>query len=62
MAEAQRKGVTIGRPKGSGITTRAFLGKLRDVAKLLKEGQSIRNVAKITGKGISTVQRVKAVG
>jgi len=62
LAEARRKGVTLGRPKGSGITTRAFLGKHRDVAKLLRDGQSIRNVAKITGKGISTVQRVKAVG
>ncbi len=62
LAEARRQGVTLGRPKGSGITTRAFLGKHRDVAKLLRDGQSIRNVAKITGKGISTVQRVKAVG
>ena len=52
----------VGRPKSSGITTRAFLGKHRDVSKLLREGQSIRNVAKITGKGISTVQRVKALG
>ncbi len=60
LAEARRKGVTLGRPKGSGATERQFLAKHRDVAKLLREGQSIRNVAKITGKGISTVQRVKA--
>ena len=26
LAEARRQGVTLGRPKGSGITTRAFLG------------------------------------
>jgi transposase len=26
----------------------------------LRAGQSIRNIAKITGKGVSTVQRVKA--
>lgn len=62
LAEARRKGVTLGRPKGSGATKRAFIAKHRDVAKLLRDGQSIRNVAKITGKGISTVQRVKAVG
>ena len=62
LAEARRKGVTLGRPKGSGISTPAFLAKHRDVAKLLREGQSLRNVAKITGKGISTVQLVKAVG
>ena len=62
LAEARRKGVTLGRPKGSGATEREFLVKHRDVSKLLRDGQSIRNVAKITGKGISTVQRVKAVG
>ncbi|WP_413777055.1 helix-turn-helix domain-containing protein [Streptococcus pneumoniae] len=28
--------------------------------RLLNEGQSIRHTAKITGKGVSTVQRVKA--
>ncbi|MTV47151.1 helix-turn-helix domain-containing protein, partial [Streptococcus pneumoniae] len=31
-----------------------------DVVRLLNEGQSIRHTAKITGKGVSTVQRVKA--
>ncbi len=62
LAEARRKGVTLGRPKGSGATEREFLVKHRDVTKLLRDGQSIRNVAKITGKGISTVQRVKAAG
>ena len=60
LAEARRKGVTLGRPKGSGTSTRAFLAKHGDVTKLLKDGHSIRNVAKITRKGISTVQRVKA--
>jgi transposase len=29
------------------------------VVKQLRTGHSIRNTAKITGKGISTVQRVK---
>jgi transposase len=28
--------------------------------KALKSGQSVRNAAKITGKGPSTIQRVKA--
>jgi hypothetical protein len=31
-----------------------------DVTRQLRAGQSIRNTAKITGKGVSTVQRVKA--
>lgn len=32
----------------------------KDVVKHLRAGQSIRNTAKITGKSVSTVQRVKA--
>ena len=31
-----------------------------DIISYLKRGYSIRNVAKLTGKGISTVQRIKA--
>ncbi len=60
LAEARRKGRKIGRPSGSCLTEKEFLKKHRDVARRLREGQSIRNTAKITGKGISTVQRVKA--
>jgi transposase len=30
-----------------------------DVLRQLKAGQSVRNAAKITGRGVSTVQRVK---
>jgi uncharacterized protein YerC len=30
-----------------------------DVLRQLKAGQSVRNAAKITGKSVSTVQRVK---
>ena len=31
----------------------------KDVVRQLRRGQSVRNTAKITGKGVSTVQRVK---
>ena len=37
-----------------------MLAKHKDVVRLLKDGQSVRNTAKITSKGNSTVQRVKA--
>lgn len=60
LAEARRKGVRLGRPAGTGLDAAALLAKHKDVAKVLKAGHSIRNAAKITGKGISTVQRVKA--
>jgi hypothetical protein len=33
--------------------------KHKDIWRLLKAGHSIRNAAKIAGKGVSTVQRVK---
>jgi DNA invertase Pin-like site-specific DNA recombinase len=58
LAEARRKGVKLGRPEGSGLEVAALLAKHKDVVKALKAGQSVRNAAKITGKGNSTVQRV----
>jgi DNA invertase Pin-like site-specific DNA recombinase len=60
LAEARRKGRKLGRPAGSGLESAALLEKHKDVVKLLKAGQSVRNAAKIAGKGASTVQRVKA--
>ena len=60
LDEARRNGVTLGRREGSTLAPAAFLAKHKDVSKLLREGQSIRHAAKITGKGVSTVQRVKA--
>ena len=58
LAEARRKGVTLGRRKSTKLSAAAFI-KHKDVARMLREGHSIRHVAKITGKGVSTVQRVK---
>jgi DNA invertase Pin-like site-specific DNA recombinase len=61
LAEARRKGRALGRPKGSSMQPAAFLERHRDVVRQLRSGQSVRNCAKITGKGNSTVQRVKFV-
>lgn len=60
LAEARRKGRRLGRPPGSVMEGADFLAKHKDVVKLLREGQSIRHAAAITGKGTSTVARVKA--
>jgi DNA invertase Pin-like site-specific DNA recombinase len=60
LAEARRKGKKLGRPEGSGYTPEELLGQHKDIIKALKAGQSVRNAAKVTGKGASTVQRVKA--
>ncbi len=56
---ARRAGVKLGRPVGSNIPVEMFLRKHSDIVRLLKDDHSIRNTAKITGKGFSTVQRVK---
>lgn len=60
LKEAKRKGVKLGRPQGTTLNREVFLQKHKDILRLLKAGQSVRNAAKISGKGISTVQRVKA--
>jgi DNA invertase Pin-like site-specific DNA recombinase len=60
LAEARRKGRKLGRPEGSTDSIKEFLAKHTDTIRRLREGQSVRTIAKITGKGGSTVQRVKA--
>lgn len=60
LDKARREGKTLGRPQGSTLKPTDFLANHKDVVKQLRAGQSIRNAAKITGKGASTVQRVKA--
>ena len=60
LAEARRKGRKLGRPAGSTDSIKELLAKHSDIVRKLKEGHSVRNAAKITGKGGSTVQRVKA--
>ncbi len=60
LAQARRNGVKLGRPEGTTLPTGDFLAKHKDIVRQLKEGQSVRHTAKIVGKGMSTVQRVKA--
>jgi DNA invertase Pin-like site-specific DNA recombinase len=61
LAEARRKGVVLGRKVGSTIAPEVLLAAHKDIVKHLKAGQSIRNVATLTGKSTSTVQRVKGL-
>ena len=53
------KGGKLGRPTGSKKSQDKKREEYREVINLLKKGYAIRDVAKLTGKGISTVQRVK---
>ena len=53
------KGGRLGRKKGSIKTTEQKREEYREVIEYLKKGYTIRDVAKLSGKGVSTVQRVK---
>lgn len=61
LALARKKGVVLGRRKGTTLSRQEFLRKHKDIVRQLKAEQSLRNTAKIVGKALSTVQRVKAV-
>lgn len=53
------RGGKLGRKVGSIKTTEQKREEYRDVISFLKRGYSVRNVAKLSGRGISTVQRIK---
>ena len=53
------RGGKLGRKVGSIKTVEQKREEHRDIISYLKRGYSVRNVAKLCGKGISTVQRIK---
>ena len=58
---AKSKGIKMGRPKGSALTNEDIQAKYPEVVRhLRKDKNSIREIAKLTGVSVSTVQRVKA--
>ncbi|PRX54403.1 recombinase family protein [Flagellimonas meridianipacifica] len=69
MLERQREGIEMarakgkykGRIRGSKESKDEFLSKYPAVIKRLKEGQSLRNTAKLCDVSLGTVQKVKAV-
>lgn len=61
LAEARRKGVKLGRKQGSVESEDDFLSKHRDLVKLVKAGQSVRNAAALSGKSQATVMKVRQV-
>jgi DNA invertase Pin-like site-specific DNA recombinase len=61
LEEAKRKGVKLGRKPGSTTAPVELLERHRDIVKQLKAGHSVRHTAAITGKGTSTVMRIKAM-
>ena len=53
------RGGKLGRKVGSVKTTDQKREEYRDIISYLKRGYSVRSTAKLSGKGISTVQRIK---
>ena len=58
-AQYIRNGGKLGRKVGSIKTTEQKKEEHKDIISYLKRGYSVRNTAKLTSKGISTVQRIK---
>lgn len=54
-----RDGGTLGRKVGSTKDDSKLLNEHADIVKFLRQGQSIRNTMKLTGKSSGTVQKVK---
>ena len=61
IQRTREKGTRLGRPAGVKNSPLDLLKKHQNIVYNLKNGQSVRNTSKITGRGFSTVQRVKAV-
>lgn len=53
------RGGKLGRKVGSVKTTEQKREDHKDIISYLKRGYSVRNTAKLTNKGVSTVQRIK---
>ena len=58
-AQYIRNGGKLGRKVGSIKTLEQKKEQYKDIISYLKRGYSIRTIATLTGKGISTVQRIK---
>ena len=52
-------GIKVGRKEGFRKDNEALLTEHKDVAKLLKQGLSVRKVMKLTDKSSGTIQKVK---
>jgi len=52
-------GGKLGRKLGTALSKEETLEKHKDIIKHLKQGQSIRNIMKLTDKSNGTVQKVK---
>lgn len=61
MDEARRRGRNIGRPLGTQMTDAQLLLRHKKVVRLLHDGMSVRNAAKLGGVNKNTVSKVRQV-
>lgn len=61
IAIAKAKGTYKGRVKGSVESDSEVLTKYKEVVKYLKQKQSLRNTAKLSGVSLATTQKVKRI-
>ena len=59
LVVARQNGSKLGRPVGSTTAPVDLIAKHDDIVRSLKAGKPLRDIAARTGKGISTVKRVK---
>jgi DNA invertase Pin-like site-specific DNA recombinase len=52
-------GGTVGRKKGYKKSDDNLLDEHRDIIKYIRQGQSVRNTMKLTGKSSGTIQKIK---
>ncbi len=60
LREAKRKGKVLGRPKGFSIQGEALLARYPKVCRELRQGLSLRKIAKLCDVSVNTVRKVKA--
>jgi DNA invertase Pin-like site-specific DNA recombinase len=56
-----RDGGKVGRKIGYIKDSKKLLGDHADIAKFIKQGQSVRNIMKLTNKSSGTVQKIKKI-
>ena len=57
----RNQGGKVGRKKGYTKDKETLLQEHKDIVKFLRQGQSVRNIMKLTGKSSGTVQKVKGL-
>lgn len=60
LAEARRKGKTLGRPKGSSYTPQQLIDRHPALVRRIREGHSVRHSARLAGVSKDTAERVRA--